>query len=280
MQPQPEKGESCFVFGGRRYAFIVDEELREIARTLVWWKPPEQVDFHYLVRRVMEMGTPEMVHYARANLGDETMRTALSTAEAGNFSAPSWNYWHVVFGLRPTPPLPQRAVPDSPHVSAEIRRAAWLRMPEPRLLQRKENTLTVDVDGPKGPVKLSFFGTIDFGQIRPPDVCADNGLKVASAEDLLALKLATIQQRIEAKDYLDISALLRAGLDLEKALGHLEALHPLATNAMITLKTLVYFEGGDLGTLPADVKLFLEENVRQVREAVAYRGGKVPIGTV
>jgi hypothetical protein len=153
-------------------------------------------------------------------------------------------------------------------------------MPEPRLLQRKENTLTVDVDGPKGPVKLSFFGTIDFGQIRPPDVCADNGLKVASAEDLLALKLATIQQRIEAKDYLDISALLRAGLDLEKALGHLEALHPLATNAMITLKTLVYFEGGDLGTLPADVKLFLEENVRQVREAVAYRGGKVPIGTV
>ena len=163
------RGESCFVFGGPRYAFIVDEELKKIARTLVWWKPPEAVDRLYLIRRVMEMGTPEMVLYVREKLGDEIMRTALSTAEAGNFSAPSWNYWHVVFGIRPTPPLPQREVPDSPHVSAEIRRAAA-----------------------RAARDLAFFGTIDFGQIRPPDVCADNGLKVASAEDLLALKLATI----------------------------------------------------------------------------------------
>ena len=157
---------------------------------------------------------------------------------------------------------------------------SWLRKPEPRLLQRKDNTLTVDVDGPKGAVKLSFFGTIDFGQIRPPDVCTDNGLKIASSEDLLALKLATIQQRVEAKDYLDICALLRAGLGLEHALGHLEALHPLATNAMITLKTLVYFKGGDLDALPAEVKRDLENAVRQVRDVLPFGGVKTPIGTV
>ena len=156
----------------------------------------------------------------------------------------------------------------------------WLRRAEPRLLQRKDNTLTVEVDGPKGAVKLSFFGTIGFGQIRPPDVCADHGLKVASAEDLLALKLGTIQQRVEAKDYLDIRALVRAGLSLAEALGHLEALHPLATNAMITLKTLVYFSGGDLASLPSEVKSDLENAVRDVREAVPFAGTKALIGTV
>jgi hypothetical protein len=166
------------------------------------------------------------------------------------------------------------------HPEAILAEISWLRTPEPKFLQRKENTLTVDVEGPDGAVKLSFFGTIDFGQVRSPAVCADNGLKIASAEDLLALKLATIQQRVEAKDYLDICALLRAGLDLAEALGHLEALHPLATNAIITLKTLVYFKGGDLDSLPADVKRDLEAAVRGVRDAVPFAGMKAAIGTV
>ena len=85
---------------------------------------------------------------------------------------------------------------------------------------------------------------------------------------------------MEAKDYLDICALLRAGLDLAQALGHLEALHPLATNAMITLKTLVYFKGGDLDALPAEVKRDLENAVRQVRDVAPHGGTKAPIGTV
>ena len=102
----------------------MDEELRNIARTLVWWKPPEEVARPYLVRRIMDLGTPEMVRFARENFGETAMREALMTAEPGNFSATSWNYWHVVFALRPTPPLPLRNIPDSPHVSPEIRIAA------------------------------------------------------------------------------------------------------------------------------------------------------------
>lgn len=156
----------------------------------------------------------------------------------------------------------------------------WLRAPEPRLLQRKNNTLSVDADGPAGAVKLSFLGAIGFGQIRSPDVCADNGLKIASAEDLLALKLATVQQRVEAKDYLDICALLRAGLSLEAALGHLEALHPLSTSPIITLKTLVYFSGGDLPTLPAEVKRDLEDAVRMARDVISFTGVKTEIGAL
>lgn len=157
---------------------------------------------------------------------------------------------------------------------------SWLRTPEPKLLQRQSNTVTAEVVGPGGRVKVSFFGTIGFGQIHPPDRCTDNGLKIASAEDLLALKLATIQQRLEAKDYLDICALLRAGLSLPAALGHLEALHPLATNAMITLKTLVHFKGGDLDSLPTEVKLELEQAVRGVRDVAPFAGTTTPIGTM
>ena len=157
---------------------------------------------------------------------------------------------------------------------------SWLRAPAPRLFQRQSNTLTAEVVGPGGAVKASFFGAINFGQICPPDRCGDNGLKIASAEDLLALKLGTIQQRLESKDYLDVCALLHAGLSLPAALGHLEALHPLATNAMITLKTLVHFKGGDLDTLPSGVKRDLEEAAQGVRDVVPFSGVKTPIGTV
>jgi len=102
----------------------MNEELKAIARSLVWWKSPEEVDFYYLVRRVMDRGTPEMVRTIREGYGEAVFRVALKGAEPGNFSERSWNYWHLVLGLRPTPPLPQRAAPPSSHVSSEIRRAS------------------------------------------------------------------------------------------------------------------------------------------------------------
>lgn len=98
----------------------MDQELERIARSLVWWKPPDEVEAGYLVRRVMEMGTENMVRCIRDRLGEAAMREALENAEAGNFSELSWNYWHVFFDLRPTPPLPKRRVFDSPYVSAKI----------------------------------------------------------------------------------------------------------------------------------------------------------------
>jgi hypothetical protein len=146
--------------------------------------------------------------------------------------------------------------------------------------QEQANTYTVEIPGPGGTVKWSFFGEIDCGQIRAPDRCPDNHLKIASMEDLLALKLATIHQRIEAKDYLDIRALLRFGLSLPEALGHLEALHPQTTNWMLTLQTLVYFKGGDLATLPVEVKSDLEAAAKEVRVVPAFSGRKAPIGTM
>lgn len=107
---------------------------------------------------------------------------------------------------------------------------------------------------------------------------SENRIKVASAADLLALKLATIHSRVKAKDYLDIHALLPAGLSLVDGLSHLDALHPGTTNWMTTLRTLVYFKGGDLAALPAEVRRDLEHAVRAVREVPTFAGTKTPIG--
>jgi hypothetical protein len=98
----------------------VDEELKNIARTLVWWKPPEEVERLYLVRRVMNDGTLAMQRLLMERYGEEVFRQALAGAELGQLSPRAWNYWHLRLGLEPIPPLPMREVPLSPYVSAEI----------------------------------------------------------------------------------------------------------------------------------------------------------------
>lgn len=102
----------------------MDEELKDIARKLVWWKTPEEVERLYLVRRVMNDGTLAMQRCLVARYGEEVFRQALADAELGQLSPRAWNYWHVRLGLEPIPPLPTREVPLSPYVSAEIVRSA------------------------------------------------------------------------------------------------------------------------------------------------------------
>lgn len=113
-----------FVFRGAGYAWGVDEELKKIARTLVWWKPPEEVEFLYLVRRVMNDGTMAMQRTLVSRFREDVFREALAGAEMGELSPRAWNYWHIRLGIDPIPPLPTREVPDSPYVSPEIVRAA------------------------------------------------------------------------------------------------------------------------------------------------------------
>jgi len=103
-------------------------------------------------------------------------------------------------------------------------------------------------------------------EIREPDRAADKGVKVASAEDLLALKLAVIHERVEAKDYLAICAFVARWFESRGRARTSRCAAPLATDAMIGSKTLTYFKGGDLDALPAKVKSELEGAVRAVRD--------------
>lgn len=54
-----------------------------------------------------------------------------------------------------------------------------------------------------GPVKVSFFGVPQIQRLQPPLVAPGNALRIASLLDLAGTKAAVVQQRAEAKDYLD-----------------------------------------------------------------------------
>jgi hypothetical protein len=132
------------------------------------------------------------------------------------------------------------------------RELPWLR--EGDSLQEEANARTVSVRAGGGTVKVSLFGKITFGRVGEPALTEDGTLEVASLLDLAGTKVKALLQRVEAKDYLDVAALLGAGLPVEQILGAARALFGPAFNPLIAQKTLAYFEGGDLASLPEAVK--------------------------
>jgi hypothetical protein len=132
------------------------------------------------------------------------------------------------------------------------------------IIQREKNTLSAIVDR-GGPVKVSFFGVPTLSRLSPPVVAKDNGLAVASLVDLAGTKASVVQMRAEAKDYIDIDALITKGkLDLSVALSAAQGIYGTSFNPQITLKALSFFDDGDLRQLPDDMKLRLVNAARNV----------------
>jgi hypothetical protein len=96
---------------------------------------------------------------------------------------------------------------------------------------------------------------------------------VASLEDLLATKLKAILDRAEAKDYRDISAMLAAGVSLERALGAFAKMY--RRDPALPLRAIGFFQDGDLPSLPeTDQKLLraARDRVSEVPEIALTRG--------
>ena len=130
--------------------------------------------------------------------------------------------------------------------------------------QRAPDTLSCIVDR-GGEVKLSFFGLPSILRLQPPLVVPDNGLQVASLLDLAGMKASVVQMRAEAKDYIDIDALLSDGrVDLPMALASASTIYGKSFNPQITLKALSYFEDGTVRELPQDMKDRLARAARAV----------------
>ncbi|MCS7080911.1 MAG: nucleotidyl transferase AbiEii/AbiGii toxin family protein [Chloracidobacterium sp.] len=160
---------------------------------------------------------------------------------------------------------------DQPLDRKRLRAALpWLK--RSLVIQDRPETLTVLASPDTArcdTVKVSFFGGIGFGRVGEPSLTADGVAWVASLEDLMASKLKVMLQRISSKDYLDVAALLDAGVDLAVGLAAARALWGDAFQPMESLKALAYFEGGDLATLPA--------TVRQKLIAAAARVAHLPL---
>jgi hypothetical protein len=109
------------------------------------------------------------------------------------------------------------------------------------IAQQSENTLSCDIATETGVVKVSFFGGLSLRQIESPDL-ADN-IAVASLSDLFGTKCATVPQRNEVKDYVDIHALLdKAKLHLIHGIACAKAIYGRQYNPMLTLQALSYFD--------------------------------------
>jgi len=90
-------------------------------------------------------------------------------------------------------------------------------------------------------VLISFFGGLGLGQVAPRDQVHGMTLFIASVLDIAGTKMAVFQKRAEMKDYLDIDALLRNGVDSPTALAAGCVVYGRSFNPLITLKALSFF---------------------------------------
>ncbi len=128
-------------------------------------------------------------------------------------------------------------------------------MGDARTVQEGPETLVVAAGKAADPVRISFFGAIPFGHVNPPLLTSDDVLLVASLEDLLATKLKAILDGAEAKDYIDIAAMLTAGVSLERGLGGFVAM--FKSDAALPLRALGFFKDGDLPSLAEEHRAVL-----------------------
>ncbi|MDR0484279.1 MAG: nucleotidyl transferase AbiEii/AbiGii toxin family protein [Alphaproteobacteria bacterium] len=129
------------------------------------------------------------------------------------------------------------------------------------ILQEAEDTLTCLIAKDDKFVQVSFFGNIDFTNKIEKPLSASNGISVASKKDIAGTKMATILDRVAIKDYLDIHALLKDGMDLSDMLKYSANIYGGMFNPALSVKTLTYFKG--LDKLPESVK---EDLINYVKE--------------
>ena len=126
------------------------------------------------------------------------------------------------------------------------------------VLQQEPATLTISTPQTgAAPVKVSFFGELEMGRVGHPQRTDDGVVWVASMLDLFATKLKVLLQRIAARDYEDIAAMLRSGISLEDGLGAAVALYGPQFPPMEAVKTLAWFETDDARNVEAATRDYL-----------------------
>ena len=92
--------------------------LLKLAGKYIWWfSAEESMDFPArIIAQVMNIGVLSDVCLLVDSLGEDRLIVVLQQAEAGQFSARSWHYWHYRLGLASAgnvPPLPIRHIPEA-----------------------------------------------------------------------------------------------------------------------------------------------------------------------
>jgi hypothetical protein len=111
-------------------------------------------------------------------------------------------------------------------------------------------------------VYVSFFGGIGIPVIDRPDRASPDGIVIASLRDLAGTKAKVINERVELKDYLDIAALLDAGLTLPEIVSAAVALFPGQVDDISTVSAITFFEEGEAAAFAQSLKRKLRAAAR------------------
>jgi hypothetical protein len=131
------------------------------------------------------------------------------------------------------------------------------------VLQSAPNTLTCRIDR-GGPVQVSYFGVPSLGQAAEPESPEGAAISVASLLDMGGMKAAVITRRAELRDYLDIHALLAAGLSLAEMLAAAGAIYGPQFSPLVALKAVGYHDDPTLKSLSEGMRRDLARAVKSV----------------
>jgi len=89
------------------------EDLKAVARRIVWFQPPEQTLAlkAYFLTYVMTYGTDEDLAITRKYYSDGNFEAALDSPPPGVFYRDAWLKWNVHYHRVPVPSLPKRRIP-------------------------------------------------------------------------------------------------------------------------------------------------------------------------
>ena len=95
-------------------ALPLTADLLKVAANVIWFEPPERAlaDPVRFLAHLMTYGTAEEVAVVMRYVSLEEFREAMERAPPGIFDERSWNYWHLMTGQHPPPPMPIRILPD------------------------------------------------------------------------------------------------------------------------------------------------------------------------
>ncbi|MGH2507766.1 MAG: hypothetical protein ACRDHZ_10255 [Ktedonobacteraceae bacterium] len=89
------------------------EDLKIVARKVVWFDPPEQVlgNTQYFLTYLMNYGSENDVSVVRNYYSNADFEATLDNPAPGVFFREAWIKWNNRYNRIPAPPLPKRQIP-------------------------------------------------------------------------------------------------------------------------------------------------------------------------
>lgn len=89
------------------------EDLKVVARKVVWFDPPDRVlgNTRYFLTYVMNYGTEEDISVVCKYYSDADFEATLDNPAPGVFFHHAWIEWNKRYNGVPAPPLPKRRIP-------------------------------------------------------------------------------------------------------------------------------------------------------------------------